>query len=167
MTEHQPSALVGPSPRPHNYTAAVYGSVLAATVIVSSGDSRGPFTLAVLLMISGVVFWLAHVYAATVASVHGGWHTAALRTGLRQEWPVAAAAVPPAVAALTCGWIPNVSPADGVWVAFVVAIAEQQLWGVAAVRHAGLTGTTLARTVALNFSTGIIIVVLKLAIPAH
>ena len=167
MTEQQPGEMVGAPPRRHDYTQAVYGSVLAATVIVSSGDSRGPFTLAVLLMVSGIVFWLAHVYAATVSSVHGGWHAAAIRTGLRHEWPVAAAAVPPAVAALICGWIPNISPSDGVWIAFLVAIAEQQLWGIAAVRHAGLTGTTLTRTVALNFSMGIVIVVLKLAIPAH
>ena len=145
----------------------MYGSVLAATVIVSSGDSRGPLTLAVLLMISGVIFWLAHVYAATVASVHGGWHTAAIRTGMRHEWPVAAAAIPPAVAALICGWIPNISPSDGTWVALIVAIVEQQLWGLAAVRHAGLTGAPLTRTVALNLSVGIIIVALKLAIPGH
>ena len=167
MTEPQPAPLVGRPPRGHDYTPAVYGSVLAASVIVSSGESRGPLTLAVLLMISGIIFWLAHVYAATVASVHGGWHTAAIRTGMRREWPVAAAAIPPAVAALASGWIPDISPSDGIWVAFLVAVVEQQLWGLAAVRHAKLTGTALTRTVALNLCVGIVIVALKLAIPGH
>ena len=141
MTEHQPARPVGTPARGHDYTPAVYGSVLAATVIVSSGDSRGPFTLAVLLMISGVIFWLAHVYAATVASVHGGGRP--------------------------CVWIPNISPSDGIWVAFLVAVVEQQLWGLAAVRHAKLTGTALTRIVALNRGVGIVIVALKLAIPGH
>ena len=86
---------------------------------------------------------------------------------MRHEWPVAAAAIPPAVAALICGWIPNISPSDGIWVAFLVAVVEQQLWGLAAVRHAKLTGTALTRTVALNLGVGIIIVALKLAIPGH
>lgn len=167
MTEPHPAGQVGTPPKRHDYTQAVYGSVLAATVIVSSGDSRGPLTLAVLLMISGVIFWLAHVYAATVASVHGGWRTAAIRAGMRHEWPVAAAAIPPAAAALACGWIPYISPSDGIWVALIVAIAEQQFWGLAAVRHANLTGRPLTRTVALNLSVGVIIVALKLAIPGH
>ena len=74
----------------------------------------------------------------------GGWHTAAIRTGLRHKWPVAAAAIPPAFAALVFGWIPNFSPSDGIWFAFIIAVTEQQLFGLAAVRHARLTGAPLA-----------------------
>ncbi len=151
----------------HDYTSAVYGSVLAASVIVSAGDARSPVSLAVLVVVSGFVFWIAHVYAATVASVHGGWHVAAIRTGMQHEWPVAAAAIPPAIAALVCGWIPAVSVADGAWAALVVAIAEQQMWGWAAVRRADLRGTVLAMTVALNLFMGFVIVALKLALPGH
>jgi len=150
-----------------DYTSAVYGSVLAASVIVSAGDSRSPVALAVLIVVSGFVFWIAHVYAATVASVHGGWHVAAIRTGMQHEWPVAAAAIPPAVAALVCGWIPALSVANGSWAALLVAIGEQQLWGWAAVRRANLSGAILARTVALNLFMGFVIVALKLALPGH
>ena len=121
--------------------------------------------LAGLLLGSGLVFWIAHVYAATVASVHGGWHLGAIRTGMRHEWPVAFAAVPPAIAALISGLLPNVSATDGVWAALIVAIAEQQLWGYAAVRHARLTGPALTRTILLNVFMGLLIVTLKLAIP--
>ena len=59
-----------------------------------------------LLIASGLVFWIAHVYAATVASVHGGWHFGAIRTGMAHEWPVAFAAIPPAIAALVAGLLP-------------------------------------------------------------
>jgi hypothetical protein len=141
--------------------------VLAASVIISAGDVRAPLTLAVLLISSGLVFWIAHVYAATVASVHGGWHVGAIRTGMAHEWPVAFAAVPPALAALISGLLPAISVTDGVWIAFVVAIAEQQLWGYAAVRNAKLSGAALYRTMLLNVFMGFIIVALKLSIPGH
>ena len=149
---------------PQNYAAAVYGSVLASTVVISAGDLRAPLTLAVLLITSGLVFWIAHVYAATVASVHGGWHYGAIRTGMAHEWPVAFAAVPPAVAALISGLLPNVSVTDGVWAALIVALAEQQLWGYAAVRNARLSGKALTRTMLLNVFMGFIIVAMKLAV---
>ena len=117
-------------------------SVLAATVVVSAGDLRSPAALAVLLLVSGVVFWLAHVYAATVAGRHGGWHAGAIRAGMHHEWPVAFAAVPPAIAAAVCGLIPGITATEGVWAALAVAVVEQQLWGYTAVP----TPSSLART---------------------
>lgn len=151
-------------PHPHDYTSAVYGSVLAATVVVSAGDLRSPGALAVLLVVSGIVFWLAHVYAATVSGRHGGWHVGSIRASMRHEWPVAFAAIPPAIAAAVCGLIPAVSPADGVWAALIVAIVEQQLWGYAAVRNARLSGNALSVTVLLNVVMGFIIIALKFAV---
>ncbi len=150
-------------PRP-NYAAAVYGSVLAASVVVSSGDLRAPGVLAILLVISGLVFWIAHVYAATVAGVHGGWHRGAIATGMRHEWPVAFASIPPAIAALVCGALPNVSVNDGAWAALIVAIVELQVWGFAAVRSINLTGRTLTRTLVLNVGMGLVIVLLKVGV---
>lgn len=152
------------SPSRRNYSAAVYGSVLAATVVISAGDLRAPLTLVSLLLSSGVVFWLAHVYAATVAGVHGGWHIGSIWSGMRHEWPVALAAVPPALAALVSGLLPNVSVSDGVWAALAVCIAEQQLWGLAAVRNANIIGSARTRTMLLNLFVGGVIVALKLAI---
>jgi hypothetical protein len=152
--------------RPHkrDYTSAVYGSVLAATVVVSAGDLRSPAALSTLLIVSGIVFWIAHVYAATVAGRHGGWHIGSIREGMKHEWPVAFAAVPPAIAAAVCGLLPDISRTDGVWAALIVAIGEQQLWGYAAVRNAKLTGPALTRTILLNVFMGFIIVALKFGV---
>jgi hypothetical protein len=152
------------APRRRDYTSAVYGSVLAATVVVSAGDLRSPVALSTLLIVSGIVFWIAHVYAATVAGRHGGWHIGSIREGMKHEWPVAFAAVPPAIAAAICGLLPNISRTDGVWAALIVAIGEQQLWGYAAVRNAKLTGPALTRTILLNVFMGFIIVALKFGV---
>jgi hypothetical protein len=154
-------------PPPRNIASAVYGSVLAASVIVGSGDTQGGVALALILLVTGLVFWLAHVYAITVASVHGGWHMAALLQGMRHEWPLMFASVPPAAVAAIVALFPNVSPADGAWLALAVAILEQQVWGLAAARRAKLSGRDLAWTVLLNLGMGAIIVALKLAVPGH
>lgn len=174
--QQDPTPAEGPSPairigaaalrHQGNYAAAVYGSVLAASVVVSSGDLRTPIVLSVLLLVSGLVFWIAHVYAATVAGVHGGWQYGAIASGMRKEWPVAFASIPPAIAALICGALPNVSVTDGAWAALLVAIVEMQLWGFAAVRSSHLTGRALTRTMLLNVFMGLIIVGLKVGV-AH
>lgn len=154
-------------PWPRNLTSAVYGSVLAASVVVGSGSSRGGWSLALILLVTGFVFWLAHVYAETVASVHGGWNMGSIWSGMRHEWPLMFAVVPPAVAAAASGVLENLSPADGAWIALGVAILEQQTWAIAAARRARSTPAGLVRTVLLNIVIGAIIVALKLAAPGH
>lgn len=149
--------------RQADFTAAVYGSVVAGTVIVSAGPIK-PVGLAVLLIVSGIVFWLAHVYALTVANVHGGWEFGAIRKGLRKEWPVAFAAIPPAIAAFTAAIFPDISVTDGAWIALVVAIVEQQVWGYAAARRSGMTGLAMVRVVTLNVVIGLVVVGLKFAV---
>jgi hypothetical protein len=146
-----------------DFTAAVYGAILAATVIVSSGDLRSPAALALLLFVSGVVFWLAHIYAATVAHRHGGWNLAAIRTTLRHEWPVALASLPPAVAAGITALV-GFSPANGVWFALIVAILEQQVWGYAAARNAELGRRDMIIALGLNLVLGLVIIGLKLLV---
>jgi hypothetical protein len=165
------SALGPTGPRPEvpsrrdgtDFTSAVYGSVVAGTVIVSAGPMPA-IGLSVLLVVSGIVFWLAHVYAITVANVHGGWELGAIRKGLRKEWPVAFAAIPPALASLSAAFFPDISTTDGAWIALVVAIVEQQIWGYAAVRRSSLSGMAVVRTITLNVVIGIVVVVLKFAV---
>jgi hypothetical protein len=116
-TEHSPLSAPLPKwprwlPWPQNLTSAVYGSVLAASVGVGSGDTHGALGLSVILLVTGFVFWVAHVYAETVASVHGGWHMRAIRDGLH-EWPLMFASVPPAAAAAAAGVFQDISPGQG------------------------------------------------------
>ncbi len=166
MPSTQKDTESGPLVEGRDYTSAVYGSILAATVVVSAGDLRSPSALALLLVVSGLVFWLSHVYAATVANRHGGWHRNSMRDALRHEWPVALASLPPAAAAAVCGLVPQLSPADGAWAALAVAIIEQQVWGYAAARNAGLVRGDLIKTMLLNVVLGLIIIALKLVV-AH
>ena len=86
---------------------------------------------------------------------------------MAHEWPVAFAAVPPAIAALVSGLIPDLTVADGVWAALIVAVAEQQLWGYAAVRQRQALRTRADQDDVAQRLRGLIIVALKLSILGH
>ncbi|GAA3291147.1 hypothetical protein [Streptomyces cinereospinus] len=150
-----------------DYTGGVYGSMLAASVVVGAG-ALGAYPrveLAVLLLLTGGVFWVAHVYAqlfgARLAQQPLGrrvtWQVC------RDEWPIVKAAVPPAVAVA-------ISPLLGLgvqgagWLALCVAVAGQVGWSVAAARRAGAGPRMMAAAAAVNLVTGLLIVAFKLVV---
>ena len=124
-----------------NLTSAVYGSVLAASVIVGSGDSHGgvaarrdPAGHRLRLLGRARLRRDGGVGARRLAA------SARSGTGMRHEWPLMVASILPAIAAAVTAAFENASPADGAWVALAVAIAEQQVWGADGGPAGGLTG---------------------------
>ena len=87
-----------------NYAGAIYGTIVSMTVIAtaSKDDDLGPIMIASWAAITGVVFWLVHVYADIVAR---GYETprealSHATEALRSEWPIVQGALIPAVAVL-------------------------------------------------------------------
>src|SRR5689334_23580578 len=85
-----------------DYSGGVYGSMLAASVVIGAG-TLGSFPrleLVLLLLLTGVAFWIAHVHAqlfgARLAQQSLDRHV--VFEACREEWPIVKAAVPPAVA---------------------------------------------------------------------
>lgn len=150
-----------------DYTGGVYGSLLAATVLIGAG-TLGSFPrleLVALLLLSGVAFWIAHVHAqlfgARLAQHPLDRHT--VLHVCRDEWPIVKAAVPPAVAVA-------VSPLLGLdvpgtlWLALGVAVAGQMGWSVAAARRAGAPGRLVVLTALVNLVLGLLIISFKLVV---
>ncbi|RZU17816.1 hypothetical protein [Streptomyces sp. BK239] len=150
-----------------DYTGGVYGSMLAASVIVGAG-SLGSFPrleLVLLLLLTGLSFWIAHVHAqlfgARLAQRNPGRHVV-LRV-CREEWPIVKAAVPPAVAVA-------VSPLLGLglpgtlWLALSVAVAGQVGWSSAAARRAGAPWRMVALSASVNLLLGLLIIAFKLIV---
>ncbi|MCX4997689.1 hypothetical protein [Streptomyces longwoodensis] len=150
-----------------DYTGGVYGSLLAASVVVGAG-TLGSFPraeLVVLLLVSGVVFWVAHVHAQLFGARLAA-HALDRRTVLhvcRDEWPIVKAAVPPALAVA-------VSPLLGLglegtlWLAVSVAVAGQVGWSVAAARRAGAPWRPTALTAVVNLLLGLLIIAFKVVL---
>ncbi|MEU8777041.1 hypothetical protein [Streptomyces sp. NPDC048606] len=150
-----------------DYTGAVYGSLLAASVVVGAG-SLGRFPrleLVVLLFATGVVFWAAHV----LARLFGERIAMVPLTGREvrhvcgAEWPIVKAALPPA-AAVAVSPLLGLDTAGAVWLALCVAVAGQVGWGAYAAHRAGATRRTVVAAAAVNLVLGLIIVALKVAL---
>ncbi|GAA2252976.1 hypothetical protein GCM10010145_20910 [Streptomyces ruber] len=114
----------------------MHGSLPAASVVAGAGG-LGSFPraeLAVLLVATGLVFWLAHVHAQLFGArlAQRPLDRTAVPRACRTEWPIAEAALPPA-AAVALG--PLLGPADlraTGWLALGVAVTGQVGWSTAA-----------------------------------
>ncbi|RSS90535.1 diacylglycerol kinase [Streptomyces sp. WAC05292] len=153
--------------RRFDYSGAVYGSLLAASVVVGAG-AAGQFPrvhLIVLLLCTAVVFWAAHVYArlfgVTLANEPLTWH--GFRTVCAEERPLIDAALPPAAAVA-------LSPLLGLdlratsWLALAVALAGQVGWAVLGSVRAGAPRRLVLISAAVNILLGAAIVAAKAAL---
>jgi hypothetical protein len=150
-----------------DYSGAIYGSLLAASVVAGagSGGAAAAGSLAALLLATGLVFWVAHVYAALL----GGRRDHPIRSrgviGLacREEWPLVQACAPPAAVAIVW-WLFDGSSTTAAWLALGTAVTEQVGWAAAAARQLGYSwGTTLSAAI-VNLLLGLVIVALKTAL---
>jgi hypothetical protein len=145
-------------------TGAVYGSLLAGSVIVGQAPLKEyvpPIELAIILLATGAVFWLVHVYSRSMGHlvVDGRFNRSRLAHTMREESPIMLAAVPPAAAALLLGAIGRASAAA--WVALIVAIAGQLVWAFVAAREVGAPTRTVIASLVVNFVLGMVLVLLK------
>jgi hypothetical protein len=162
------AAKAAPERQPSDYAGAIYGSLLAASVVAGTGPGQEPphpGELIALLLATGVVFWLSHVYAHLV----GERSTGALlsprefRTAARRDWPIVQAAVPPAAAA-GIGALFGLSNAGAAWLALLVAVGSQLGWALYVAASAGATRGRMVAAGVVNLVLGLLIVLLKAAL---
>ncbi|MDF5752166.1 hypothetical protein [Spongiactinospora sp. TRM90649] len=148
-----------------DYTGAVYGSLLAASVVAGTSPGQNPpsgLVTGVLLLATGLVFWIAHVYSGLVGErrhrTRLSWAQA--RTVGARERPLLQAALPPAVAAVTA-WALGLSGSTSAWLALATALTAQVAWAaLAAVKARESTGIVVVAAVG-NLVIGLILVLLK------
>ncbi|EST36625.1 hypothetical protein M878_01685 [Streptomyces roseochromogenus subsp. oscitans DS 12.976] len=151
-----------------DYAGAIYGSLLAASVIAGAAGVYASFPrlgLVVLLLATGIVFWAAHVYVHLAGErVRGQPMTwAQVRRVAGHEWPMVQAAVPPAVAVAISPLLDLGLP-ETAWFALGVALAEQVAWATVAAARAGASRRVMALSGLLNLLLGLVIVAAKTAV---
>lgn len=150
-----------------DYTGGVYGSMLAASVVIGAG-SLGSFPraeLVLLLLLTSLVFWVAHVHAELFGA-RLARHPPDRRVILhvcRDEWPIVKAAVPSA-AAVAVSPLLGLDVQGALWLALSVAVAGQVGWSVAAAHRAGASPRLTAVTASVNVLLGLVIVAVKIAL---
>jgi hypothetical protein len=137
-------------------------------VVVGAG-SLGSFPraeLVLLLLLTGVVFWIAHVHAQLFGARLAGRKALDRGTVLRacrDEWPIVNAAVPPA-AAVALSPLLGLDVKGALWLALSVAVAGQVGWSVAAARRAGAPRRLMAVTALVNLVLGLLIITFKIVL---
>ncbi|MGW3725188.1 hypothetical protein [Streptomyces sp. NPDC000851] len=148
-----------------DYTGGVYGSMLAASVIVGAGH-LGSFPrvqLVLLLLLTGGVFWGAHVHAQLFGArlAQQTLDRRAVLHVFRDEWTIVKAAIPPAVAVAVSPLL-GLDVPGALWLALAVAVAGQVGWSMAAARRAGTSWRLTAVTALVNLLLGLLIILFKI-----
>ncbi|MCD0483465.1 hypothetical protein LO771_13915 [Streptacidiphilus sp. ASG 303] len=153
-----------PGPGRVNYAGAVYGSLLAASVVAGAG-TPGPYPrleLALLLLCTGVVFWAAHVYAGFVGERlrEQPVSRADVRRICTREWPIVQAAFLPA-ALIASSPLLGLGFRGAAWLGLGAAVVQQVLWASAAVLRAGAAWWQVVSAGVVNLLLGLVLVVAK------
>ena len=149
----------------------IYGTIVVLAVLVAGAKAYpdGAGHIAVLVVVTSVALWLAHVYAHGLGeSVGRREHLSSAELGrvARREASIIEAGVP-SVVALLLGALGLISTYAAVWAAFGLGLFVLAVQGVvfARVERLGWLGTLSA--VAANISLGLVFVVLKLLLTHH
>ncbi|MFG2944460.1 hypothetical protein [Streptomyces adustus] len=150
-----------------DYTGGIYGSLLAASVVVGAG-TLGPLPrleLVLLLLATSLVFWIAHVHAQLFGArlVRQSLDRHAVMAVCREEWPIVNAAVPPAIAVGVSALL-GMDLAGTLWLTLAVAVAGQVGWSIAAAREARASWALAVSAGVVNLVIGLLIVVLKVGL---
>jgi hypothetical protein len=144
-------------------TEAIYGLILATSVIAVSReyDSSNAGLIGVTVLVTGVVFWLAHVYARVLAGsiAHRRMlNRSEVREVLRHDWPLVEVTVP-LVLILAFGVLDVVPDKTAILTAMLAALVELAAAGAYAARTsgAGLRGTIVSAVIAVALGSAVIL----------
>ncbi len=144
-------------------TEAIYGLILATSVIAVSAeyDSSNAGLIGVSVLVTGVVFWLAHVYARVLAGSitnHGMLSRAEMRSVLRHDWPLVEVTVP-LVLILALGVLDVVGDETAILAARLAALVELAAAGGYSARAsgAGLRWTVVSAFVAVSLGSAVVL----------
>ncbi len=153
---------------PERLAGFIYGTLVALAMVVAGvkvyPDSAG--RIAVFVVLTSFVLWLAHVYAHTVGlSVSHGrrLELADLRHIARREGSIVEAALPPIVP-LLLGAFGVLSTDTAVWSAFGIGLVILAVEGAAFARIQRLGPLRTVAAVAANVGVGLLLVAVKLVL---
>jgi len=158
-----PGGAPTPDERGRRRAASIYGTVVTAAVIAAAGDGLGALGLAVTIVVTLMVYWLAEQYSELLGEHASDGQLPSLgrvRASLASAWPMVTASYLP-VASLVVASAAGASTLYAADLALGVAIALLILHAYRAGTAAGLRGFRLVAATSTAGALGLAMVVLK------
>ena len=144
-------------------TEAIYGLVLATSVIAVSReyDSSNAGLVGVTVLVTGVVFWLAHVYARVLATSMTHYRMlsrAEVLESLRHDWPLVEVTIP-LLLILALGVLDVVADRVSILAAMLAALVEMAAAGAygARMRGSGLIGVVVSAAIVVALGGAVVL----------
>lgn len=149
--------------------AGIYGAIITAAVMTAASKSLPTWTLAVSVLVTLVVYWLAEQYAELLGAQSAGGHVPSwqhVKTALRDTWPIVSASFAP-LAALIVARLAGASAVTAANVGVGAAVVLLTFHGWAAARAARLRGWQLTGATTIAAVLGLAMVALKNLVILH
>lgn len=157
MSEHEAATPT------RNPAAAVHGTVLAGALIAVQGAHDPDISdLVALVLITQVVYWLAHVYAEVVGEriTTGAKPQHRIPHLLREEWPLVAVSLGPIAVIVACSAL-GVGPDAAVLGGQIAVIALMAGWALLAGYRSHLKSAEMLLYVAVSLGLGLALIAIK------
>lgn len=150
-------------------SASIYGTIVTAAVIAAGGNQLNSAQLAVTVVVTLIVYWLAEQYAELLgAHTHDGRLPSArlIRSSLAEAWPMVTASFLP-VASIGIAVLFGASSSDAAQAALIVTVVLLVMHGYTAGRAAGLDGKQRVIVTLVAGLLGVAMVILKSVLQHH
>jgi hypothetical protein len=149
--------------------SGIYGTIITAAVLAAVGDHVPAVPLAVSILVTLLVYWLAEEYAELLGEQLEGGHLptwADVRTALATTWPMVSASYLPLLALVLAHLLGASSPAAAN-VGLVAAIVLLMIYAWSAGRAARLKGRHLLVITSVAGALGLLMIILKDVVLIH
>jgi hypothetical protein len=149
--------------------ANIYGTIVTAAVIAAGGNQLTSAQLAVTIVVTLIVYWLAEQYAELLgAHTHDGHlpSVGLVRSSLAEAWPMVTASFVP-VASIGVAVLFGASSSEAAHVALIVTVVLLVVHGYNAGRTAGLRGWQRLLVTVIAALLGVAMIILKSALQHH
>ena len=149
--------------------AGIYGAIITAAIIAAAGGKLPTLALAISVLVTLLVYWVAEEYAEVLGEQATGGHlptSQSVLSALTSTWPMVSASYIPLLA-LVVTRLAGASPTTAANVGLVVAVLLLIYHGWSAGRASQLHGWRLAGAVLTAAALGLVMVVLKDLVLLH
>jgi hypothetical protein len=149
--------------------AGIYGAIITAAIIAAAGGKLPTLALAISVLVTLLVYWIAEEYAEVLGEQATGGHLPtreSVLSALTSTWPMVSASYIPLLA-LVVTRLAGASPTTAANVGLVVAVLLLIYHGWSAGRASQLHGWRLAGAVLTAAALGLVMVVLKDLVLLH